>query len=517
MSLRAALSLTLVLLLSFAEPARAQDAPLPAPVLQALEKARIPASALAVAALPLHNDAQPWGWQPTRSLQPGSSMKLVTSIVALDRLGPNHRGFTELRTAAPVVDGVLQGDIALVGGGDVELGLPQLWALLLELQHAGVRQISGHLLLDRTRYRPARPDAGVPPFDSAPEFPYNVVPDALNLAGSLLPLELRATAAGVEAATVPRLPGLALDSRMALVDGRCQDWDDHWKPAVTASEGEARRLTLQGTFPRNCVVRAELQLLDRTELAERLFRHLWQGLGGTWAGRAVEQAAPAGARVLARRVGRPWGELLRHQNKQSDNAWTRVLFLELGAMRSASAPEATTADLATQAVREWFAEQGIPSEGLVMDNGSGLSRSERISPLQMARLLVAASRGRHAADFAMSLPTVGVDGTMRNRLKASPATGWARFKTGTLRNVVALAGYVSDPQGRPWAVSMMINDPVDGDGTASRGRPVLDALVDHIARVGVPDQGRVAPGEMAAGGFTPGGAIPQTTSVSAAR
>lgn len=486
MSLRAALALPLAVLFWSAGPALAQDAPLPPAVLQALEKARIPPGALAVAALPLHNDAQPWGWQPTRLMQPGSSMKLVTSIVALDRLGPNHRGSTELKTAAPAVDGVLQGDIALVGGGDVELGLPQLWGLLLELQHAGVRHIAGNLLLDRTRYRPARPDVGVPPFDASPEFPYNVIPDALNLAGSLLPLELRATATGVEASTVPRLPGLAFDSRMALVDGRCQDWDDHWKPAVTANEGDARRISLQGAFPRNCIVRAELQLLDRTELAERLFRHLWQSLGGTWAGQAVEQAAPAGARVLARRVGRPWGELLRHQNKQSDNAWTRVLFLELGALRSASAPGVNTADLATQAVREWFAEQGIPSDGLVLDNGSGLSRSERISPLQMARLLVTASRGRHAADFAMSLPTVGVDGTMRNRLKDSPATGWARFKTGTLRNVVALAGYVSDPQGRPWALAMMINDPVDGDGTARRGRPALDAMVDHVARQGVP-------------------------------
>jgi len=486
--------------LSLPAQAQEQSQTLPAPVLQALAKARIPASSLAVAALPLHNDAVPWGWQPARVMQPGSSMKLVTSIVALDRLGPNHRGFTELKTAAPLVAGTLQGDLALVGGGDVELGPPQLWALMLELQHAGVRHISGNLLLDRTRYRPARPDQGVPPFDSAPEFPYNVIPDALHLAGSLLPLELRATATGVEASTVPRLPGVTFDSGMGLVDGRCQDWDDHWKPVAVARKDAAVSFTLKGAFPRNCIVRAELQLLDRTELAERLFRHIWLGLGGTWSGQAVEQAAPAGARVLARRNGRPWGELLRQLNKLSDNAWTRVLYLELGAARSAAEPGRQTAELAAQTVREWFAEQGISSEGLVMDNGSGLSRSERISPQQMAQLLVAASRGRHAADFAMSLPTVGVDGTMRNRIKESPATGWARFKTGTLRNVVALAGYVTDPQGRPWAVSMMIND----EEGASRGRPVLDALVDFIARVGFPQPALVGVGEIAAGGFGPG-------------
>ncbi len=129
--------------------------------------------------------------------------------------------------------------------------------------------------------------------------------------------------------------------------------------------------------------------------------------------------------------------------------------------------------------------------GLALDNGSGLSRSERISPLQMAQLVRAALHSRHAPDFWMSLPTVGVDGTQRNRLKDSPATGWARLKTGTLRNVVALAGVAYDDRMRPWAVSIMINH---GEG-ASRGRPVLDAPVDHWARHGVHPVSAVVQGE----------------------
>ena len=238
-------------------------------------------------------------------------------------------------------------------------------------------------------------------------------------------------------------------------------------------------------------MRAELQLIDRNELSERLFRSLWQGLGGTWAGRAREAAAPAETRLLARRTSRPWGELLRHQNKTSDNAWTRLLFLELGVPETVAQPggvtretmrettHETTQERADRSVRRWFAEHGISDAGLVTDNGSGLSRSERISPWQLARLLQVAYSGKNAADLQMSLPAVGVDGTMRNRLKNSPATGWARLKTGTLKNVVALAGYVNDGDGKPWAVAMMINHE-----EASRGRPVLDALVDHIARHG---------------------------------
>jgi serine-type D-Ala-D-Ala carboxypeptidase/endopeptidase (penicillin-binding protein 4) len=483
--LRPLLGCALLLALGAAQAqAQAHQPALPAPVLKALDAAGLPADALAVAALPLAHAAPPWGRQMHRPMQPGSAMKVMTSIVALDHLGPNHRGHTELASSAPLdaAGGRLSGDLVLRGGADAELGVPQLWALLVDLRQAGVRHIEGDLLIDRTRYRPARFDQNLPPFDDAPEFPYNVIPDALHVAGSLLPLELRATDGGVVAGTVPPIEGIAITSRMTLVDARCADWDDHWKPASVERTAALTTITLQGAFPRGCTTRAELQLIDRTELTERLVRTLWQGLGGTWSGRAREAPAPAAARVLARRQARPWGELLRHLNKTSDNAWTRLLFLELGVPAMAAEPTKTTAELADTAVRRWLRERGIDDAGLVTDNGSGLSRSERITPWQLASALQAAWHGRHAADLVMSLPTAGVDGSMRNRLKDSPATGWARLKTGTLRNVVALAGYVRDGQGWPWAVAMIINH----DERASRGRPVLDALVDHIAREGVP-------------------------------
>ena len=463
--------------------AQAQDV-LPAAVHEALNATGLPAHSLAAVAIPLRHSDRPWRHQPQRLMQPGSSIKLVTSVVALDRLGPNLRGFTELRSAAPLQGETLQGDLVLQGGGDVELGVPQLWALLLDLRQAGVRHIQGQLLVDRNRYRPARLDLGLPPFDSAPEFPYNVIPDALMLTQGLLPLDLRATDTGVAASTVPPLPGLTVDSQMTLVDARCADWDNHWQPAQVSAQAEQTRITLQGAFPRGCVQRRALQLIDRAELTERLFRALWLSLGGSWSGRAVEatpEQLPASSRLLARRSGRPWGELLRHLNKSSDNAWTRLLFLELGVPAMAAQPERSTLQLAADEVLRWFLQAGIDSTGLVLDNGSGLSRSERISPWQMAQMLKVAYFGPHASDLVMSLPTVGVDGTMGHRLKTSPAAGWARLKTGTVKNVVALAGYVSDPQGRPWAVALIINH----DTLAARGRPVLDALVDHFARHGM--------------------------------
>jgi D-alanyl-D-alanine carboxypeptidase/D-alanyl-D-alanine-endopeptidase (penicillin-binding protein 4) len=457
--------------------ARADDV-LPPPVQAALDRAGVPANAMAGIAIPLHWWGTRWEHGPDKPMQPASTMKVVTTVVALDRLGPNLRGRTELLTAAPLEGDVLRGDLVLRGGADPELGWPQLWQLFNELRERGVREIAGDIVLDRTLFRPARFDLGLPPFDDEPEFGYNVIPDALLFTGNLMAMELRSDATGVNARTLPHIDGVAFTTgAMGLVDALCNDWDDTWKPPAVHDDGKAVRIELKGSFPRNCNIRTELQLFDRTRLAELTLRTLWRQLGGTWQGRMREEPAPTDARVLVHRQSRPWGEVLRFMNKTSDNALTRLLYLQLGISGMKASPQATTSELAERSVRSWFDEHGISTTGLVLDNGSGLSRSERITPRQLALLIKAAHAGPLAPELLMSLPTVGVDGTMRNRMKNTPAAGWARLKSGTLRNVRAVAGVVRDDAGRPWVLAAMINHDKAGDA-----RPALDELVNYIAR-----------------------------------
>jgi len=505
-----------------------QAGTLPEATQRALAAAGVPAQALAAVALPLGHGGAAWGHQPEAPMQPGSTMKLVTSVVALDQLGPGHRGHTTFRSAAPMQQGTLQGDLWLEGGADPDLGIAAFWALLVELRAAGVTHIAGDLVVDRRLFNPPRADIGLAPFDEGPEWPYNVVPDALGLAGSLLPLEIDSTSGAVVARTVPPLEGIEVQSRMALNAKRCADWEDEWLPPRQGEAGTAAASTsdpssasidsggpstpastsastlaspprvvidLHGGFPRECRRRLALNVLDRQRLTEALFRTLWAGLGGGFAGQVREVQGPpdgpaaATRRVLATRQSRPWGEVLRQMNKASDNPHTRLLYLALGA--AAASPDEPTAARAERVVRQWFEARGIATPGLVLDNGSGLSRSERITPLTLAQMLQVAWAGRYASDFMMSLPLAGEDGTLRLRLKDSPAAGWARLKTGTLRNVAALAGYVRDAQGRPWAVALMLNH-----DSARAARPALDALVDALARSRRP--GQWAEGEAAA-------------------
>jgi serine-type D-Ala-D-Ala carboxypeptidase/endopeptidase (penicillin-binding protein 4) len=484
-------------LVGCATPRSTPPAGLPPPVAKALQCARLPDTALGVMVAPLSGTGPVLAYQAERAMQPGSTMKLVTSVVALDRLGPNHRGHTELLSAAPQQGERLQGDLVLRGGADPELELPQLWQMFQELRWQGVREIAGDIVLDRRLFSPERLDLGLPPFDQSPEFPYNVVPDALNLTGSLMRLELRADDTRVQARLLPPLEGVEIDNRLSLNDRACRDWDEEWQtPINEALPGGGMRLTLRGVFPRHCLQNAALQLFDRDQQAERQLRWLWTSLGGEWRGSLRSGATPPGARLLARHDARPWGELLRPLNKRSDNVYARLLYLSLGLPLAAAQPGVPSLALSAQVVQAWFTQHGIAADGLVMDNGSGLSRSERISPAQLVAVLRQGLSGPNAADLLMSLPTVGVDGTMRNRLKTSVAAGQARLKSGTLRNVTAVAGTVPDASGRVWLLAAFVND-----DAAPAGRAALDALVDWVARTGLsPEAWREPAGDCPGGG-----------------
>ena len=193
-----------------AQPARRwpqppPDSTLPAGVALALQQAQVPADALAAMVVPAtaatattataapqrrQRSAPRWQVHADRPMPPASTLKLLISVVALDRLGPNHRGFTDLLSSAALQGDVLAGDLVLRGGADPDLGLPQLGALLAELRWLGVREIAGDIVLDRQLFRPALPDEAAPPFDGWPELAYNAVPDALALTHNLMGLEI---------------------------------------------------------------------------------------------------------------------------------------------------------------------------------------------------------------------------------------------------------------------------------------------------------------------------------------
>ena len=472
-------------------------AQLPESVSLLLRSANIPEDAMG--AIVLRGNTTVLSHGAERSMQPASTMKLVTTAVGLEQLGPIFRGRTELRTNADVINGVLKGDLILRGGADTDFNADVLAHMLQTLRTQGIVKIKGDLILDRQLFQPARPDIGAPPFDESAEFRYNVIPDALLLNTNLLDINMNSTDRQLSILMQPPLENVSITSDMKLIKGSCARWEDGWRPPEYRRDASGKlQVILHGTFPQNCSKATSINVLDRNDYADRLFRATWKRLGGTITGTVREApltglpptAEPVGTRMLADHVARALPEVLRDINKTSDNTLARTLFLSLGSLQSdgwlGSRPVAmaTPEDTATRArlvIQEWFQRHHIDTQGMLIDNGSGLSRTGRIAPAQLAGVLQAMQQSPWAPEFQSSLPIVALDGTMRKRLLNSPAAARARIKTGTLKNVVAIAGYVPDANNQLCVVVAMINSDLVGNGN---GRAAVDALIEWVARSG---------------------------------
>ena len=421
-------------------------------------------------------------------MQPASTLKLLTSAVALDQLGPLWRGSTELLAdgadlAQARHSGVLHQPLFVRGKGNPDLNHAAVMALLAELYNEGVRELRGGIVLDRSWFQPQLPDPTLPPFDGSPRARYNHIPDALALDQQMLLMKFKSNATELKLTTLPLLHDLQLRSELRLSDTPC----DQFNPDLVALSEHPRpdgtvQLVLRGEFPRHCEFAEEAAWLSPDLLWQLSVTQSWRQLGGRLNSplRIVAGSTPADAVVVANHQSRPLPQLVQQVNKSSDNGLTRILALQLGRLASADVMKAgsDTSQAAEQVVMQWLAQQQIPTAGLVLDNGSGLSRKARISANQLAALLQLAWQQPWGPDLTSSLPRAGMDGTLQNRLKNTAAFDQARLKTGTLRNATGLAGYVYDRQGRPWIFVGLVN----AEQGVSKGRSLLDLWVQQVSQ-----------------------------------
>lgn len=443
---------------------------LPVPVLQALRAADIPPSAISVVVQSVEGGPARISHRAKQPMNPASVMKLVTTYAALDTLGPAYSWRTELLATVAPRDGVLDGDLYIRGSGDPALSMEQFWLLLRELRSRGIRDIRGDVVTDRSRYATLAHDPGA--FDNEPLAPYNVGPDALLLAHNALRIRLQPTDGGAPALwSEPPLDGVQIDNRVQLVAGDCGDWKDALFAAIQPAGNGALSLQISGRYARDCGERIwNVAPLPHADFFARALRAMWAELGGHISGRVREGVAPINAAVLGGIDSPPLAEVIRDINKYSNNVMARQLFL---ALSPSGAPADTLG--AAAGVRAWAAQRNLPLPSLVMDNGSGLSRVERLSAYDLAALLRRAWTSPVMPEFVSSMPVLAVDGTLRRRLKTSPLAGQAHLKTGSLADTRSIAGYVLDRNGQRVLMVAWLNHP-----NAKRAQPVLEALLEWV-------------------------------------
>ncbi len=437
------------------------------PALQAaLSEAGIPRDAVALYVHEVGGAEPLLEWNADQPMNPASTMKLVTTLAALEVLGPAFTWRTEVYTRGSIAGGVLDGDLVLKGTGDPRLTLDSFAMLLRDLRMRGIRDIRGDLVVDRSYFAPSTDDPGR--FDNEPARPYNVQPDALliNFKSVRLQFVPQDGARKVEIFAVPALPEISIVNQLALGPASCDSWPE--RPQLDYPQA---RLVFTGIFPAGCGERSrEFALLTPNQYAWSVFRQLWQELGGTIGGRLREGPVPPDAVPLVAWESPPLAEVIRDINKFSSNVMARHVFLTLA---TAAAPPPATTHGGAAVVRAWLSRIGIEMPELVLENGAGLSRIERISARSMGRLLLHGFNAPLMPEYLASLPILGMDGTLRRRLNGSASAGQAHLKTGYLEGVRAMGGYIRDPAGRWTVVVALVNHP---GAVAAQG--FQDALIE---------------------------------------
>ncbi|ARU03286.1 D-alanyl-D-alanine carboxypeptidase/D-alanyl-D-alanine-endopeptidase [Comamonas serinivorans] len=472
---------------------------LPSPVSQALQQAKVPLEALSVIVAPLppapgavnprpepvnpsgNANAQPapWtmpaprlNWQPDVPRNPASVMKLVTTYAGLDLLGSSYLWRTRVYVDGPIQDGVLNGNLILRGGGDPKLVIERLQDLLAHVMEKGVRVIRGDIILDNSVFTlPAHDPAA---FDDEPLRPYNAAPDGLLMNFKSLVFRFVPDGQGQALVyTTPPLAGLAVTPRVPLNRNGC----GVWQTGLQADFQDPLNIRFNGSYPAACGEREwAVAYADPAHFSARMVEGVWRQAGGALLGQTRYARVPAGAKVLVTGTSIPLVSVIADINKFSNNVMAQQLFLTLSSAGDARGSFTESRNRLAGWWRQQFGLRPAPK----VDNGSGLSRDERITAASLTALLQHAAQGRNASAFMESLSIAGVDGTtarMRARNPNSAALGNARLKTGTLRDVTAIAGYAYGHSGQVYTVVAIINHP-----NAPAARAALDRVVDWAVR-----------------------------------
>ena len=404
------------------------------------------------------------GHQEQTSRVPASVMKLITSYAALGTLGPNYRWPFDVMTNGVIRNGTLQGDLILKGYGSPEFNQTALRKVLQGIKQKGIRNVNGRVVFDNSYFNVGNQ----PSFDGKSQSAYNAQPDALLYNERISSFQVRARGKKVHVSTTTPTHNMKIVNRMKKVRRGC-------RPRIGVSrQGAQTVVTFSGKFSSRCGTRSYSRVISRpAEMIYGAMKAMWKrDVGGTLRTQFVVARAPANARPLLRTHSRTLAEILPTIDKDSNNVMARQVMLTIGARVKGQGTQRGGAT----AIGEWLASRGLHFPELRIENGSGLSRYARITARHVGDLLVDAYRSPYRNILMQSLAVAGVDGTMKRRLKGSRVRGRGFFKTGTLRDVRSIAGYVKAADGKTYVMAILHNDP----RARSRALAAHDKLIEWV-------------------------------------
>ncbi|WP_204911244.1 D-alanyl-D-alanine carboxypeptidase/D-alanyl-D-alanine endopeptidase [Microlunatus spumicola] len=389
---------------------------------------------------------------------PASNAKVLTAVAAMHVLGPDYRFTTDVVRRGGVTDGVLNGSLYLVGHGDPSSRQSDYKALAAQVRAAGITKVTGKLVADGSffdaqRYHPAWSTSYASSYYAAQTAALTVAPNADLDTGTVI-VKVKGGSRGSRP-KISTTPGIA--KKYVRLVGSPSTTGSTSLSLSRASGGNA--ITVRGHV-RAGTTWSGLVTVDKPELyAAAVFREELKRQDITVVGGTKLGTTPATKRTrVARDRSVPLSQLLVPFLKLSNNLHAEALTKTMGAQ--GGAPGSWPAGVARTTA--YLRDLGVPTKGLDLVDGSGLSRRDRVTPLTLASTLVEVRDEPWWSAFDAALPVAGVDshwvgGNLRHRMNGTRAADNAHAKTGSLTGVTALSGYVKGRDGRRYAFSILSN------------------------------------------------------------
>ncbi len=458
------------LLASLALAIQAQPYEIPDRIQNVIDGHKLPETSFSFYVREIGADAPVLSINAETPMNPASAVKTVTTLAALESLGPNYTWQTELYALGPISDGVLHGDLLMKGSGDPFMVEDQLRGMLKSLQRAGVERIEGNLVLDGSYFDASVTDSEL--IDNQAGRSYNTNPNAViaNFQAMTFFFYPHPNGRDVIIHTDPRLPNVKINNRLSQVNRACGGYQRGI--SFNLNPTDPSEVIFEGRFPSRCsryqMVR---EVLNAPDYTFGLFMELWTELGGELDGTLSHGQVPDELEPIVVWNSVPMSDIIKSINKFSNNLMTRHLLLTLGA--EVLGPPATV-EKGIEAMKNYLELKSLDSTQLSLSNGAGLSRDTRVTAQLLNNILRSAWISPYMPEFVASLPINGMDGTMRNRVRGTNMSGRMHVKTGSLDEVAAVNGFVYSQSNRIFAVSGMVNHELADRGP---GAELLDALL----------------------------------------
>jgi len=407
-------------------------------------------------------------WKDHTKRSPASVIKLLTTYSSLLALGYDYSWETKFYHTGRIKNGVLRGNLIVQASGDPTLKTEDLDSIVSQIKDSGIRRIIGNIVIDRTLFKVStKNNSG---FDKNRYSPYNAMPDAMmfNERKSTVCVSLRGRKASISKDVPDR--SYKVVNKLKVINGSCRG-KRAW-PRVSIKKST---LTFSGKISRHCSKRTVCKVLTKPYLSfYYALRDKMKQRGIKVKGKFKLQATPKNAQHIFSHYSRSLEEIISTVAKKSNNLYARQLMLTLGAKIYG---KPGTPYNGRRAIEQILGRYNLLEKGTTyIDNGSGLSRSSKITAQSLANLLKHGAQN-YGQRWMDTLSIAGIDGTIKRRFANSSVFGRAWMKTGTIRSVANIAGYVEGISGKQYVVIVLVNDKY----SAKYGRKLANRVIEWVA------------------------------------